>query len=81
MSLRRFFQRKRKADAHQSSLENDGLGALSYTTSNVTTAPAHTLPGRDSVKLPSDENDGVGELAYTSNVTTALAHTVTVRYL
>ena len=76
MSLRGFFQRKRKADAHQSSLENDGLGALAYTTSNVTTAPAHTLPGRDSMRLPNDENDGVGALAYTSNVTTALAHTL-----
>ena len=28
------------------------------------------------MKLPSDENDGVRELAYTSNVTTALAHTL-----
>ena len=49
MSPRRLFQRNRKPDAHQSSQENDhdGLG-----TSNVRTAPPHTLPGRDSVRLP-----------------------------
>ena len=55
MSLRRLFQRKHKAEADRSSLrlglENDR--PPSYT-SNVTTAPAHTLPGRDSVRL-SDE--------------------------
>ena len=51
----RLFQRNRKPGAHQSSLENDGLGAPAYT-SNVRSAPAHTLPGRDSVML-SDETE------------------------
>ena len=54
MSLRRFFQRNRKAKADRSSLTgNDRTPAY---TSNVTTALAHTLPVRDSVRLP-DEPD------------------------
>ena len=52
MSLRRHLQRNRKAER---SLENDRLGTPANT-SNVTTAPAHTLPGSDSVRLP-DETD------------------------
>ena len=57
MSLRRFFQGNRKAKADRSSLtgrlKNDRTPAY---TSNVTTALAHTLPVRDSVRLP-DEPD------------------------
>ena len=71
MALRRLFQRNRKPDAHQSSLENDRLGALTYT-SNVKTAPTHTLPGSDSVRLP-DETESHTDtpgLAETSQVAT-----------
>ena len=60
MSLRRFFQRIRKRDAHKSSLENDRLG----TPSNATMAPAHTLPGSDSVRLP--DEDTLGSLEVTT---------------
>jgi hypothetical protein len=45
MSLRRFLPTNRKAEADQSSLENDRLPTY---TPNVTTTPTHTLPGRDS---------------------------------
>ena len=67
MALRRLFQRNRKADAHQSSLETPAY------TSNVTKAPAQTLPGRDSVpvRLP-DGADTLG-LAEASHVATPIS--------
>ena len=49
MSLRRFLTKIRNAEADQSSMENDR--PHSYT-SSVTTAPSHTLPGRDSESQP-----------------------------
>ena len=51
MSLRRFLTKNRKAEVNRSSLENDRPPTSTYT-SNVTTTPSHTLPGRDSVRQP-----------------------------
>jgi hypothetical protein len=51
MSLQRFLPTDHKAEANRSSLEND---RTSTCTSNVTTAPAHTLSGRDSVRQPNE---------------------------
>ena len=44
MSLRRFLAKFRNAKGDQSSIENDGTPP----TPNVTTAPSHSIPGRDS---------------------------------
>ena len=52
MSLRRFPPTNRKAEAAQSSLENDDRLIPTIYTSNVATAPSRTLAGRDSMTLP-----------------------------
>ena len=56
MSLRRSPPTNRKAEAAQSSLENDDRLRPTTYTSNVETAPSHTLAGRDSVTHP-DESE------------------------
>jgi hypothetical protein len=62
MSLRRFLPTNRKAEANQ---KNDIRPPTTYT-SNVTTTPTHTLPGRDS---ESSLTDTLG-VAETSEVAT-----------
>ena len=48
MSLRRFLLTNRKGEADRSSLENIGAPISTYT-SNVASAPSHTLSGSDTV--------------------------------
>ena len=89
MSLLRYLSRNRKAKADQSSLGKDGTPTRTSSTytSNVTTAPSHSLSGRDVVGQP-DETDqsslGKGGTpttgsTYTSNVTTAPSHSLSGR--
>ena len=70
--MRRFFSTNRKAEADRSVLENDSNYTSNVTTSPDTTAPSHTLPGRDSLREPEYTIDST----YTSNVTTAPSHTL-----
>ena len=69
MFLRRFFKGIPKAEAHPilSSLENDETP----TSSNVTAAPTHNLPGRDSVRLPESSHLGTLDIAEAFQVATA----------
>ena len=65
LSTMRLFRKAAKAD--QSSLQNDTY------TYNVTTAPAHTLPGRDSVRPPDETESPITNtlgVAETSEVPT-----------
>ena len=67
MSLRRFLSTNRNAEADQSLLGSDE--PPSYT-SNITTAPPHTLPGRDSVRPSESSHSGTLGVAETSQIST-----------
>jgi hypothetical protein len=61
-------------EAYRSSLETDRTPTY---TSNVTTAPPHSLPGRDSVRQPNETESSLTEtlgVAETSEVATPSAN-------
>jgi hypothetical protein len=54
MFLRRFLPKNRQAEANRSSMPVRVEDILPAYTSNITMAPTHTLPGRDSVREPEE---------------------------
>ena len=64
MSLRRPLQRNPKDEACSLRLLSDRTPAY---TANVTTAPTHTLSGRDSVKLPDETEFSFTEIGIERN--------------
>ena len=64
MSLRRPLQRNPKDEACSLRLLSDRTPAY---TANVTTAPTHTLSGRDSVRLPDETESSFTEIGIERN--------------